>query len=278
MSNDVKWIKIKTDIFDDEKIKIIDTLPDNDAVIVIWFKLLTLAGKCNKNGALFLNNKISFTEEMLTAIFHRNISQIRMALDIFEKFEMIERGEYIQIANWNKHQNIEGMEKIRLQTKERVARYREKQTKSNVALSNVTVTHLELDKELDIDKDIKDIKTYCPFENEILTFWNDLDIIKHKLITDKTKKMINELIKSGISLEEIMLCMNRYNQVLKDETYFFKYKWSLEEFICRKKGILEFKEDGVKWLNYTDSKSGKKAVEVFNNNNSIEEMKKGGWL
>ena len=42
---EIRWIKITTDIFDDEKIKLIDSFPDRDAIIVIWFKLLTLAGK-----------------------------------------------------------------------------------------------------------------------------------------------------------------------------------------------------------------------------------------
>ena len=42
---EVKWIKIVTDIFDDEKILLIESLPAADSVIVIWFKLLCLADK-----------------------------------------------------------------------------------------------------------------------------------------------------------------------------------------------------------------------------------------
>ena len=44
---DIKWIKITTDIFDDEKILLIESLPEADSIIVIWFKLLCLAGKMN---------------------------------------------------------------------------------------------------------------------------------------------------------------------------------------------------------------------------------------
>ena len=47
---EVKWIKITTDIFDDEKILLIESLPDSDSIIVIWFKLLCLAGKMNNSG------------------------------------------------------------------------------------------------------------------------------------------------------------------------------------------------------------------------------------
>ena len=37
---DIKWIKITTDIFDDEKILLIESLPEADSIIVIWFNLL----------------------------------------------------------------------------------------------------------------------------------------------------------------------------------------------------------------------------------------------
>ena len=33
----VKWIKICTDIFDDEKIVLIESMPEADGIIVIWF-------------------------------------------------------------------------------------------------------------------------------------------------------------------------------------------------------------------------------------------------
>ena len=72
---DIKWIKITTDIFDDEKMKIIDTMPARDEIIVVWFKLLSLAGKVNQNGLLFMNEKIAYTPEMLSAIFNRKLKE-----------------------------------------------------------------------------------------------------------------------------------------------------------------------------------------------------------
>ena len=58
MAASISWIKITTNIFDDEKILLIESLPEADSIIVIWFKLLTLAGKCNNNGILMLNDSI----------------------------------------------------------------------------------------------------------------------------------------------------------------------------------------------------------------------------
>ena len=70
---EVKWIKIVTNIFDDEKIQLIEKMPDGDAIIVVWFKLLCLAGKTNNHGVMILSDKIPYTDEMLSTIFRRPI-------------------------------------------------------------------------------------------------------------------------------------------------------------------------------------------------------------
>lgn len=155
---DIKWIKITTDVFDDDKIRLIETMPEGDGMIVIWFKILALAGKQNQNGFLMMNDRIAYTDEMLATIFRRDLLVVRMALKVFEQFGMIEIVDNaILVSNWEKHQNVDGMEKIRLQTKERVARHRErlKLSDSNVTC-NVTVTQrnaTEEDKEKEKEKE-----------------------------------------------------------------------------------------------------------------------------
>ena len=124
----ISWIKITTNIFDDEKILLIESLPEADSIIVIWFKLLTLAGKCNNNGILMLNDSIPYTEEMLSTIFRRPLNTVRLAIETFEKFGMIVTlHDTITIPNWEKHQQTESLEKIREQTNNRVKAFRERQ-------------------------------------------------------------------------------------------------------------------------------------------------------
>ena len=135
--SEIKWIKITTDIFDDEKICLIDALPDSDAILVIWFKILALAGKHNSNGLLMMTDKVHYTDEMLATIFRRPLDTVKIAIGVFEQFGMIEIIDgIISLPNWEKHQNVDGMEKIKEQTRNRVAKYREKQ--KNLALGNVT--------------------------------------------------------------------------------------------------------------------------------------------
>ena len=121
----VKWIKIVTDIFDDEKILMIESMPSSDSIIVIWFKLLTLAGKQNNDGVFLMSNRIPYTDEMLSSIFRRDLNTIRLALKTFEQFGMIEIVDnVITIPNWGKHQTLDAYEKKKARDRERIARKR----------------------------------------------------------------------------------------------------------------------------------------------------------
>jgi len=126
--SEVKWIKLLTEMFDDEKIKLIEAVPEADMILVIWVKLLTLAGKKNMNGYIFLTENIPYTDEMLSTLFNRPLNTIRLALDTFKRFGMINYNNegQIKITNWEKHQNIDGLEKIREQNRLRQERFREK--------------------------------------------------------------------------------------------------------------------------------------------------------
>lgn len=125
---DVKWIKIVTDIFDDEKILMIESMPDADTIIVIWFKLLCLAGKQNNGGVIMLNDRIPYTDEMLSKVFRRPLNTVRLALELFQKFGMIEIiKDVITIPNWSKHQSLDSLEQRRESDRRRQAQRRKSQ-------------------------------------------------------------------------------------------------------------------------------------------------------
>jgi predicted phage replisome organizer len=135
---EVKWIKLVTEFFDDEKIRIIESMPESDMVLIIWIKLLTLAGKKNMNGYIFLTENIPYTDEMLSTLFNRPVNTIRLALETFKGFGMInynEKGQ-ILISNWHKHQNIDGLELLKEQNRKRVAKFREEHKKELESKNN----------------------------------------------------------------------------------------------------------------------------------------------
>ena len=211
--SEIKWIKITTDIFDDEKIRLIDALPDHDAILVIWFKILALAGKHNRNGLLMMSDKVHYTDEMLATIFQRPLNSVRMALGIFEQFGMIEIIDgVITLPNWEKHQNIDGMEKIKEQTRNRVARHREKQ--KSLALGNVTcnVTVTDgnaLEEEAEGDK--TKIKTRLDEDKNITTTTSSSGNIL-ELFQSEFRRLL-----SGFEIEEINHLINENDSELVKE-------------------------------------------------------------
>lgn len=149
----VKWIKITTNMFEDEKIDFIESLPECDAILIIWIKLLAQAGKTNSNGFIFLTEQIPYTDEMLSHKFRRPLNTVKLALQTLKQLDMITFNEegYLKISNWEKHQNIEGLDKIREQNRIRQERYREKQKQlsSNVTVTLRNGTDIELEEELE---------------------------------------------------------------------------------------------------------------------------------
>lgn len=210
---DVKWIKLATGIFDNRKIRQIEKMPDGDSLIVIWIKLLCLAGTTNDNGLVYLTRDVPYTDEMLAAQFDRPISTIRLALNTFERFGMVEIvNDFLLLASWEKYQNTDGLDKIREQTRDRVSRFREaqKQLASNVTC-NVTVTHgnaTELDKDKDIDKELEEDTGNCArpsFSYEsVKSLYNSICVSypKCKAMSEARKKAIKARINSGYALED----------------------------------------------------------------------------
>jgi predicted phage replisome organizer len=182
LSSEVKWIKLQTDIFDNRKIKQLERLPDGDTIIVIWLKILTLAGSINDGGLVYFTRDIPYTDQLLATEFGRPLPTIQMALDMFERFGMIEIvNDLIHVSNWERYQNVEGMEKVREQTRQRVAAYRERKALSSNVTSNVTVTEgnatdidIEEDKEKDIEKGVaRAPRTATQIAEEVIAGWGE---------------------------------------------------------------------------------------------------------
>lgn len=170
------WIKIVTTIFDDEKIKIIDSFPDRDALLVIWFKILCQAGKSGCGGLLVLADRIPLSEEMLSTVFNRPVNTVRLALKTFQKFGMIEitQEKIISVPKWEKYQQADYLEIKKEQDRIRQRRHRDQikligkndlsrdnsvtvtSDKSHDGHMTVTLCHaadIDIDKEEDKDKD-----------------------------------------------------------------------------------------------------------------------------
>jgi len=115
-----KVVKFRVDMYDDTKFKIIDMKPERDLIHYIWTRLVTLAGKVNLEGDLYMSKNIPYTIETLAIEFNRGEEQIKLALDVFIELEMLEitDGSVYRVKNFAKHQNIKVKEKIKSEYKE----------------------------------------------------------------------------------------------------------------------------------------------------------------
>ena len=103
-----KSVKLRVDMNEDTKFKIIDQKPERDLIYCIWIKLVLLAGKVNKEGELHLSSSIPYTIETLAIEFNRDVNQVKLALNVFLELEMIEivKHNIYKVKNFVKHQNI----------------------------------------------------------------------------------------------------------------------------------------------------------------------------
>ncbi|MGU3899908.1 phage replisome organizer N-terminal domain-containing protein [Listeria monocytogenes] len=178
----IQWIKLSVNMFDDEKIKLLEKMPEGNQMLIVWIRLLALAGKTNDKGRIYLNENVPYTEDMLATLFNRDVGIIRVTLHTLQSFGMIQKTEngLIEIENWEKHQNVDGMERVREQTRKRVEKHRKAMQQNRIAsgdskgnkecnvTSSVTVTQsnaIDIDKEL--DKDINNNNSDLNFKD----FW-----------------------------------------------------------------------------------------------------------
>lgn len=176
---EVKWIKIAIDIFNNRKITQIEAMPEGDAIIVIWIKLLCLAGSINDGGQIYLTQEIPYTEPMLATQFDRPLPTVHLALQTFEAFGMIEiEDDILKVSNWERYQNVDALEKMREGNRKRVAKHREKvkaqaleyKQNTDVTLQSITET-LPTHYGNDIEEDKNQIKnqsntTTSPYTGE----------------------------------------------------------------------------------------------------------------
>jgi len=160
---DIKWIKLTTDMFDNRKIKQIRHLPEGNNIVLIWVMLLTIAGRCNAGGMIFLTENIPYKLDSLAVELDFDKTVVQLALDVLQKFGMIVCDEEsFYISNWEEYQNIEGMEKVREQNRLRKQAQRERERKllaENAEMSRDSHVPSQqshaTDKDIERDKDIK---------------------------------------------------------------------------------------------------------------------------
>lgn len=230
---EVKWIKITTDMFDNRKIKHLRRLPDGNNIVLIWIMLLTMAGRCNSGGMIFLTENIPYTPKMLADELGFEENTVKLALEALERFGMIvSDAEYFAISGWSEHQNTEGLEKIKEQNRLRKQRQREKaamlpepeecHVTCHVTSRDGHATDIDKEKEGEEEKDT------IPYDS-IVAYLNDKAGTNYRASTAKTKTAIHARFSEGFTEEDFKTVIDKkcaewigteWEKFLRPETLF----------------------------------------------------------
>ena len=210
---EVKWIKLTTDMFDNRKIKHLRRLPEGNSIVLIWVMLLTMAGRCNASGMIFLTENIPYTPKMLADELDFEENTVVLALRALEDLNMVVTNKgFFAIAGWEEYQNIEGMDKIRESKRLAQARWRAKQKElpeSSTVDSTVDSTRylvddaeedIEEDKDKELDKEVNKERVGC---QQVVDLFHSIctSFPKIRSISDSRRKAIKARLNT-YSLED----------------------------------------------------------------------------
>ena len=230
----VEWIKLTTDMFDNHKIKHLRKLPEGNNIVLIWVMLLTMAGRCNAGGMIFLTENIPYTPKMLSDELGFEETTVILALEALERFGMICMDDDIfTIVGWEDHQNTEGLEKLREQNRLRKQKQREREKallledKNDMSRdSHVTSQEMSRDvtqqnKNKNKNKNNKDIY--------IVEYLNQKAGTRYQTKSKKTKSCIHARLEEGFTVDDFKTVIDKkcsewigteFEKYLRPETLF----------------------------------------------------------
>lgn len=202
--SDIKWISVATDIFNNDKMLAIESLPDGTSIELVWFKLLCLAGTCNESGFLMINRNIPYTEEMMAKSFRVDLGTVQRALEIFQQMEMVDVIDNIyMISNWAKYQNSCELDRIKELHRLRQQKYRERQK-------------LKLEEKRDVTCDVI-CDEFCSICNmsyvdvyiTVINYLNSKINSKYKYTTKKNQTLIHARTQEGFNIDDFKTVIDK---------------------------------------------------------------------
>ena len=283
---DIKWIKLKVGMFNDDRIKVIQAMPEGDALIVIWIRILILAGISNAEGYLMISENLPYTEEMLSTIFGKPPSTIRLALKTFETFGMVEscsegifitdfaaeQGEKMQdIREYNRIKKAESRERAKQKRLEMSLAAQNESQGNVIDKSRTSQGNMSTCQGTDIDKDIDIIKNNNISQNpgdlggkserldyeRIAALYNTTckDLPKVRGLSDERKRKIKTLLNS-LNKAKVLMELGAYERLeyifrLADESDFLSGRiqsnsWCGFDWLINAKNALKVIEGNYK--------------------------------
>lgn len=170
---ETEWIKLYLKTFrTSRKISAIERMKNGDTFIVIWFKLLCLAGEINDDGAVYITPKVPFDSISLADELKKPRAVVDAAIKVFEEHDMLFRDDagFIQILNWEKYQNVDRLAELREYNRiaQRKSRERKKAQNVNDNVNDMSMTgHMTSQFGQGIEEEGEEEKEFHSFNRSI---------------------------------------------------------------------------------------------------------------
>lgn len=182
------WLKLKRDFFKRHDIRIVEDMPNGKDYVLFYLKLL--CESVDHEGRLRFSEQIPYNEQMLSTITNTNVDIVRTAIKAFTELgmmEMLDDGTLFMLETQKMIGSSCQDEHTRESTRLRVQAYRERQKQAQInekRYGNVTCNG-EIEKEIDIEKEIEP-KKITPVKKKYGEFQ------KVTLTDEEYTKLINE--------------------------------------------------------------------------------------
>lgn len=240
------WLQLKEDFFDQDAIDWLEDQPNGEKYSLFYLKLCLKS--LRTNGIL-----IRQVGTMLVPYDYSKLAELtKTDTDtVIVAMELLTRIGLVQVVENGKIYLTQVEDMIGSQSK---GAFKKQQQRIGVNLTKLVgggqkgdkcPPKIEKEKELELELNNKSVV----LQKEIFDYWNSKEIVVHKTLTETFIKAIDKALKK-YSVEEIKTYIDRYNTVLKDTTYFFDTKWTIDKFLTQSNAIADFTDEGSKWLSY----------------------------
>lgn len=138
--NKSNWFKCFCDFYSEPRIRMIKKMKGGERVLIILEQLKCVAAQERNSGIFILPSGKPYTTELLAVAVDYPPRAVKEAVDVLVDFEILSRDEngVISIEGWDEFQTLDKDALIREQTRQRVARYRDRLRNGSVTGGNAT--------------------------------------------------------------------------------------------------------------------------------------------
>lgn len=210
---EVKWIKIATDIFEDEKIQLIESQPDGFLMVLVWIKILCLAAKCNQNGFLLVSPSVPFSEKNLSKIFKIKLKIISKSLRFFIDFGMMNFIDGVYVVNkWADYQSDDKFAEMQKKNRERQRAFKERQKQKLKEIKNNSNVTNNVENSVTNGENcsyILNSNNNITYIHEIIDYFNSKCGTKYTYKNKNYNSQINARLEEGFTVDDFKTVIDK---------------------------------------------------------------------